>query len=299
METASSSSASDFTVPEDFATRPIVVIGAGTLGRRIAAVFASGGAHVRINDLNAEQRDAALAYTQETVPQLNQRLEERGEQVQAGTVTATDDLSAALAGAWLVVEAVPERLDIKIPLFGQLDHLAEADALLATNSSSYASSAVIEKVERPQRVMNMHFAMPPASMAVELMSSGASTLTLLEQLATTLRRYGLDPYIARKESTGFIFNRIWAAIKRESLEVVASGVSTPEDVDGIMRANMGLAAGPFQLMDKVGLDVVLDIEEHYALEFPHLPTGPRELLHSYVDAGKLGRKSGEGFYKYE
>jgi 3-hydroxybutyryl-CoA dehydrogenase len=299
MDTASTPNTQEFTVPTDAAERPIVVVGAGTLGRRIAAVFASGGAEVRINDLNAKQREAALAYTQQTIPQLNQRLAEQGKPVAAGSVTATEDLAQALKNAWLVVEAVPERLDIKIPLFGRLDRMAPADALLATNSSSYDSSAVIGEVASPQRVLNMHFAMPPASMAVELMSSGVSTLTLLEQIAQTLRGYGLDPYIARKESTGFIFNRIWAAIKRESLEVVASGVSTPEDVDGIMRANMGIADGPFQLMDNVGLDVVLDIEEHYAQEFPHLPTGPRALLHSYVDAGKLGRKSGEGFYKYE
>jgi 3-hydroxybutyryl-CoA dehydrogenase len=284
MDTASTPNTQEFTVPTDAAERPIVVVGAGTLGRRIAAVFASGGAEVRINDLNAKQREAALAYTQQTIPQLNQRLAEQGKPVAAGSVTATEDLAQALKNAWLVVEAVPERLDIKIPLFGRLDRMAPADALLATNSSSYASSAVIGEVASPQRVLNMHFAMPPASMAVELMSSGVSTLTLLEQIAQTLRGYGLDPYIARKESTGFI---------------VASGVSTPEDVDGIMRANMGIADGPFQLMDNVGLDVVLDIEEHYAQEFPHLPTGPRALLHSYVDAGKLGRKSGEGFYKYE
>ncbi|MDA3146978.1 3-hydroxyacyl-CoA dehydrogenase family protein [Leucobacter sp. UCMA 4100] len=288
-----------FSLPANVSERPIVVVGAGTLGRRIAAVFAAGGSDVRIADLQEAQRDAALAYIDEALPELSERLTKQGKGATAGKVTATEQVADALPGAWLVVEAVPERLDIKRPLFGQLDELADDDALLATNSSSYASRLVIDEVKNPERVFNMHFAMPPASMAVELMSDGQTTEGLLDDVAEELRRFGLEPFIAHAESTGFIFNRIWAAIKRESLAVVEEGVSTPEDVDAIMKANMGLAVGPFALMDQVGLDVVLDIEEHYAAETPTLPQGPRDLLHRYVDAGKLGRKSGEGFYSYE
>jgi 3-hydroxybutyryl-CoA dehydrogenase len=113
-----------------------------------------------------------------------------------------------------------------------------------------------------------------------------------------LPEFGVHPFEARRECTGFIFNRIWAAIKRESLAVVAEGVARPEDVDGMFRVNWGVPAGPFQMMDLVGLDVVLDIENHYADEFPHLPENVRDLLRSYVDAGKLGLKTGEGFYSY-
>jgi 3-hydroxybutyryl-CoA dehydrogenase len=103
---------------------------------------------------------------------------------------------------------------------------------------------------------------------------------------------------ARRESTGFIFNRVWAALKRECLAVVAEGVARPEDVDGMFKVNWGLPVGPFQLMDQVGLDGVLDTENNYAQEFPNLPQSVRDLLHTYVDAGKLGAKTGEGFYKY-
>ena len=106
------------------------------------------------------------------------------------------------------------------------------------------------------------------------------------------------PFEARRESTGFIFNRIWAAIKREALAVVAEGVARPEDVDGMFKVNWRALDGPFQLMDQVGLDVALDIENHYAEEFPHLPKNVRDLLQDYVDAGKLGVKTGEGFYTY-
>lgn len=288
----------NYSLPTDSADRPIVIVGAGTLGRRIAAVFAAGGSDVRIADLQEAQRTAALEYIAESLPELTQRLHQQGTVVTAGTVTAVEQVADALSGAWLVVEAVPEKLEIKRPLFGDLDRLADHDALLATNSSSYASRYVIDEVTNAGRVFNMHFAMPPTSLAVELMSDGQTSEGLLEDVAEELRRYGLAPFIAHAESTGFIFNRIWAAIKRESLAVVAEGVSTPEDVDAIMRANMGLAAGPFALMDQVGLDVVLDIEEHYAAETPTLPEGPRELLRSYVSAGKLGRKTGEGFYTY-
>lgn len=289
----------NFTLPADAAERPIVVVGGGTLGRRIAAVFASGGSDVKIADLQEAQRTGALEYVETAVPELTARLESQGISAAAGTVTAVSEVEAALAGAWLVVEAVPERLDIKRPLFGTLDRLADADALLATNSSSYASSNVIDEVTNPERVFNMHFAMPPQSMAVELMSDGHTSEGLLDAVADELKRFGLAPFIAHAESTGFIFNRIWAAIKRESLAVVAAGVSTPEDVDAIMRANMGIATGPFALMDQVGLDVVLDIEQHYADENPHIPEAPRTLLREYIDAGKLGRKTGEGFYSYD
>lgn len=291
------------TIMSTTGTRPVVIIGAGTLGRRIGAVFAGGGATVRIIDFSPEQRDAALAYVRDTAPRLRDQLQEARPDlgtIPAGSVEGYEDSTEeSLSDAWLVIEAVPENLDIKRPLFGTLDRFAPGDAILATNSSSYASSMVIDEVTHRDRVLNMHFAMPPRSMAVELMSDGETSPAIIERLEKELPNYGILPLVAKKESTGFIFNRIWAAIKRESLAVVSDGVSTPDDVDAIMRANMGLKAGPFASMDQVGLDVVLNIEDHYAEENPHLPEGPRQLLHRYVDAGKLGKKTGEGFYTYD
>ncbi|WP_209326211.1 3-hydroxyacyl-CoA dehydrogenase family protein [Brevibacterium renqingii] len=287
-----------YLAPKNIAERPVVIIGAGTLGRRIAAVFTSGGAQVRVVDTKEEQRRQAVDYVNETADELRTKTPHPDAVTIRELETYAEADSESLTDAWLVIEAVPERLDIKRPLFGTLDELAPADAILATNSSSYASREVIDEVEHTERVLNMHFAMPPTSMAVELMSDGATDETIIELLVEELPRFGIMPFVAHKESTGFIFNRIWAAIKRESLAVVADGVSTPEDVDAILKVNTGGALEPFRLMDQVGLDVVLDIEEHYAEENPNLPTGPRELLHSYVDAGRLGRKSGQGFYDY-
>jgi 3-hydroxybutyryl-CoA dehydrogenase len=279
---------------EDIQNRPVAVIGAGTLGRRIAMMFASRGGTVRIHARRSEQLAAATQYVTETLPKM---VADRGFG-EVGGATAAGSLEGALDGAWLVVESVAEKLEIKIPLWGQIDQAAPPDTIFATNSSSYPSRLMAENVRDKTRLCNVHFYMPPEINAVDLMSDGQTDRGLLDTLLTVLPEFGVHPFEARRESTGFIYNRIWAAIKRESLAVVAEGVARPEDVDGMFKLNWGVATGPFQRMDLVGLDVVLDIENHYAQEFPHLPENVRELLQSYIDAGKLGVKTGEGFYTY-
>ena len=280
-----------FDVPKQFSSRPVAVIGAGTLGRRIALMFAAHGAEVRIYDLSESQRRDARDFVAQSLPALV-------EQVNgvAGGVSAQADLSDAVRGVWLVVEAIPERLELKRQIFGQLDELSAPDAVLASNSSSYASRLFLDEVSHPERVLNMHFYMPPKQNAVDVMSSGKTDRGVIDFVLTTLPRFGFYPFEARRESTGFIFNRIWAAVKRESLEVVAEGVSTPQEVDRMFELNTGSAAGPFRMMDRVGLDVVLDIEEHYCAEHPEYPEGPRHLLRDYVEQGRLGVKTGAGFY---
>jgi 3-hydroxybutyryl-CoA dehydrogenase len=206
------------------------------------------------------------------------------------------DLATAVGNAWLVVEAVPEQLDLKRTVFGELDSLAPKDAILATNSSSYPSSQLIDKVAHPERVLNMHYYMPPEIPMVELMSCGKTDPAIINFLMERLPLYGLAPFRVGRESVGFIFNRIWAAIKRESLSVVEEGVAKPEDVDRMWNLFTASMSGPFRLMDKVGLDTVLAIEEHYAAVRKDLPEGPRKLLQRYVDGGWLGVKSGRGFY---
>jgi 3-hydroxybutyryl-CoA dehydrogenase len=279
---------------EDIRNRPVAVIGAGTLGRRIASMFASRGGTVRIHARRAEQLADATRYVTQNLPNM---LQGRGFG-EVGVAVGTSSLDDALDGAWLVVESVPEKLEIKIPLWGEIDQAAPPDTIFATNSSSYPSRLMAENVRDKRRLCNMHFYMPPEVNAVDLMSDGETDRGLLDTLLTVLPEFGVHPFEARKESTGFIFNRIWAAIKRESLAVVAEGVARPEDVDGMFKVNWGVPAGPFQMMDLVGLDVVLDIENHYAEELPHLPKNVRDLLQAYVDAGKLGVKTGEGFYTY-
>ncbi|CCH79548.1 3-hydroxybutyryl-CoA dehydrogenase FadB3 [Nostocoides japonicum T1-X7] len=280
------------TQPPEWADRPIAVIGAGTLGRRIALMFATGGGIVRVCDRDASQREKASAYLEETLPSVLDQV----ESTTPADIEFTETIADAVPDAWLVVESLPERLDIKIPVFGELDERAASDAILATNSSSYPSSQVIDQVSRPERVVNMHFFMPPVATPVEVMSCGHTEEAVFERLFERLPRYGLTPFRVHAESMGFIHNRIWAAIKREALMVLDEGVASPAEVDQLYRMVLGARTGPFRAMDRVGLDVVLDIEENYAAHRDGIPEGPRRLLRRYLDEGRLGMKSGRGFY---
>ncbi|MCJ1962959.1 3-hydroxyacyl-CoA dehydrogenase family protein [Novosphingobium mangrovi (ex Hu et al. 2023)] len=272
--------------------RPMAVLGAGVLGRRIAMMYATRGAEIRLYDTNLDAAQNGAEWAMQELPEVLASI----DGAQAGTIVPTDDLATATRDVWLVTEAVPENLELKRSVFAQLDEMLEPDVILASNSSSYPSSAFSDHLSHPERVLNTHFMMPPSARPVELMSNGHTAPEIIAFLADLLGRYGLSPYVAQTESVGFIFNRIWAAIKRESLLVLADGVATPETIDAIFREATGARVGPFRLMDNVGLDVVLDIEEHYAQERDHLPLQIRTLLKHYIDAGKLGSKSGVGFF---
>lgn len=279
---------------EKASKRPTTVLGAGTMGSRIALMLATRGGTVRLFDKQTASTQKALAYVEKNLPGVVASVQGG----QNGHVVAAATMEEALDDSWLVIEALPEKRDLKTDIFGQLDHIAPADAILATNSSSFPSSQIIGKVKKKNRVLNTHFMMPPEKRAVELMSCGATNPDIIEDLACYFRDVGLSPYIARKESLGFIENRIWAAIKREALCVAAEGVSDPETIDRLYCETQGTAAGPFRMMDQVGLDIVLQIEEHYAEAFPHLPEAPRVLLRKMIAENRLGVKSGRGFYDY-
>ena len=268
------------------------VIGSGTIGSRIALMLASSGGEVRLYDPNADQLEVARRYVEAELPRV---VAGRSGDL-PGRLVLSRTVQAAVADTWMVVEAIPERLDLKRKMFGDLDRLAPEDAILASNSSSYPTSQFIDAVSRPDRVANTHYygGLPEVNV-VEVMSCGKTTDEVIARLFERLPAYGLLPFHVIKESVGFIFNRIWAAIKRESLAVVAEGVSTPQVVDQLYQSVMG-SLGPFRSMDKVGLDVVLDIEEHYAAVRPGIPAEPRQLLKRYIEQGRLGIKSGKGFY---
>ena len=283
-----------YSLPSDLDKRPIAIDGAGTLGRRIASVYAAGGSDVKIFDLSADQRDAAREYVEQQIDSVRRLL--NLDSSRTGKVTTCDDLADAVGGAWMVIEVVPERVELKRDVFGQLDQLSEPDAILASNSSSLPTSQMIDKVEHPERVLNTHYQQPPELNSVELMSCGKTDDGVIDALMEKIPEYGLKPFHVLRESDGFIFNRVWAAIKRECLMVVQEGVATPEDVDEMWRIFTSPGIPPFRLMDRVGLDVVLNIEEHYASVRPGLPEGPRELLRKLIDEGRLGVKSGRGFY---
>lgn len=280
-----------YTLPANIADRPITVVGGGTMGRRIALMLSLQGAEVRIYDTSLAVARAALEYV---ATQRHRAVEELGGNP-AVRLAARDNLADALRDSWLVVEAVPEKLGLKQAIFADLDQLAAPDAVLASSSSSFASSEFIGGVNNPERVLNMHFYMPPEVRSVELMSSGHTDPRIIELLMAELPKYALVPHRVRKQSTGFIFNRIWAAIKRESLLVVAEGVAEPRDVDALFADLFKSEITPFRFMDEVGLDVVLELENHYC-ELAGVENKSAPMLQEYIDRGWLGVKSGRGFY---
>lgn len=154
-----------------------------------------------------------------------------------GQVEEVEILEDAVTNAWLVIEAVPEKIELKIDTFAVLATVAPGDCILASNSSSYKSSEMLEKVpvHVRARVLNTHYYMPPVCMIVELMTNGHTDEGIFPFLVERSKEAALIPYVARKESTGFIFNRLWAAVKREVLTILAEGVSIPEEIDSMWK----------------------------------------------------------------
>ena len=280
--------------------RPIAVVGAGTMGWKIALQLDAHDAQVRLYDRDRDVLEHAMAEIAQMGAELalSGELPERASDL-SDRVRAVHTLAEAVDGSWYVVEAIPERMDLKRRLFAELSASCDPQTILATNSSSFMSRHLADVTTSPTRLMNSHFYnFPWRRSGVELMSCGETTPELLELVAAFLRRCGLIPVIARAESTGFVFNRVWHAVKRESLQVVAEGVATPEEVDRLWCLSMEAPLGPFAMMDRVGLDVVLDIERHYAEMSGDPKDEPPGFLAEMVARGELGRKSGRGFYTY-
>ncbi|EAW12888.1 putative 3-hydroxyacyl-CoA dehydrogenase [Aspergillus clavatus NRRL 1] len=297
--------------PRDYRQRPVAILGAGVLGRRIgmdprrrvsrsqandtlaACIWASAGYNVQVRDPSPQQRADCLTYVDANVISYAQKTGQ-----QPGTVQTFENLKAAVDNAWLVIEAVPEKLQIKIDAFAELDALAPSDCILASNSSSYKSSEMLEKVApatRP-RILNMHYYMPPVCMIVELMTDGFTEPAIFPFLAERCREGATNPYVARKESTGFIFNRLWAAVKREVLTILAEEVSVPEEIDSMWQ-EMFVKGGalPCRTMDNVGLDTVAFIENHYIAERGLSSEKTVDFLkQNYLAPGKLGNKCAHG-----
>ncbi|KAL7808784.1 hypothetical protein V8C44DRAFT_366582 [Trichoderma aethiopicum] len=272
--------------PLNYRTRPVAVLGAGVLGRRI-------GYTVKIRDPSKQQREDGVAYVEENVASYAQKTGKA-----PGKVMAFEDMEDAVADAWMVVEAVPEKLELKIDVFAELDALAPADCILATNSSSYKSSDLISKVSpaRKTQVLNTHYFRPPECMLIEVMTCGYTAEGVIPFVVERLREAGLMPYVARKESTGLIVNRLWAAIKRETLTILAEGVSVPEEIDALWKEMFAKSRLlPCLTMDLVGLDTVAYIEEHYIAELGLSPEKTVDFLKkNYLDHGKLGAKCAKG-----
>lgn len=278
----------------------VALIGAGSMGRQISLQLAAHGSQVVLVDPDDTARERARTYIVDTADALTDSgvLDQRANTA-IDRVRLVDGFEGQLNNCWLVLEAVPERMDLKRDLFSRLSNEVDDQTILATNSSSFRSGLLADATKLPERLMNIHFLNHPwMRPAVELMSSGYTDEEHLGRVYTFLRESGLYPVFVEGQSTGFLFNRIWRAIKKESLKVVAGGHGTPEDIDRFWCMSTGLKVGPFGLMDRVGLDVVLDIERHYASESGDPNDEPPVFLQDMVDRGQMGLKSGNGFYSY-
>ena len=272
--------------------RPICVLGAGVLGRRIAACWASTGYKVHIRDISQQQLDQALEYVKNEMSSYKPTISADNLRIQG-----FQDLASAVADAWLVIECVPEDLALKIKTFAELERIAQPDTILATNSSSYKSREMTVKVkpETAKRMLNTHYFIPPEMRTVELMTSGSTHQIIFPFLQGHFRSSGMVSVIAQKESTGFIMNRVWAAIKRECLMVLSEGVTTPSDLDKVWtEVFINGAVPPCRMMDSVGLDTVSRIEKHYIDERGLQDPGVIPYLQAFIDEGKLGNKSNKG-----
>ncbi|KON31162.1 hypothetical protein AC482_01610 [miscellaneous Crenarchaeota group-15 archaeon DG-45] len=279
----------------------VAVVGTGTLGAQIALLAASAGYGVRAFDA----REGAF---HETLERIRSDLRARGIQPfipwelwegYMARVQVMPDMEGAVADAELVVEAVPERLELKRRVFRELGRLAPAGAVLATNSSAIPVSRLEGSSGRPERCLNLHFYMPlQGTNMVDVMGGSRTLPEVLEAGAAWVRSLGCIPLTVRRESVGFCFNRVWRAVKREVLHMWADGYVDFRDVDRAWMVFTGMDMGPFGLMDMVGLDVVHDIEMVYHRESGDPRDRPPQALEEKVERGELGEKAGRGFYTY-
>jgi 3-hydroxybutyryl-CoA dehydrogenase len=229
----------------------------------------------------------------------NQTLTEQEKTIIRKRIRSMTDLGDAVADADLVIEAVPERVELKRVIFKEIDEASPAHTIIATNSSSIRVSLIEDACERPEKVLNLHFydALREATM-VDIMRGTETSDDTVEQVTEYVRGLGVTPLQVMKESTGFLFNRVWRAVKKETLHLVDDGVGSLEDVDRAWMLMFDRPRGPFGLMDRIGLDVVRDIEMVYYNESGDESDYPPRLLLDRIERGDLGVKTGKGFYTY-
>ena len=279
----------------------ILVIGAGTMGRQIAMSCALSGYTTVLQDISSDALSAARKELEGWAASrvANGKLAQADADAALNNLAQSTDLEDSASNADLVIEAAVERLDIKEQIFATLGEKAPAHAILATNSSTLPSSRVAQASGRPEQVCNMHFFNPALVMkCVEVVRNEQTSDETVQAVTEVATKLGKQPVLVNKEIPGFIANRMMGAINAEALNLAHAGIASIEDIDTTAKTALGHPMGPFELMDMVGLDVIDFIAQATYAETGNEADKPHPLITEKVEAGLLGRKSGEGFYPY-
>lgn len=277
----------------------LAIIGAGTMGRRLAFDFARAGHEVALYDAVPRVVDDAIRWTGDTLREWEGagRLDRGTAALATSRLHAAPSLASAVESAAFVFENVPERLALKRGLLAELGPLLAGDAIIVSNTSSLPGSLLADASGRPAGFINANFS-HLGHQKVEVMPHAGTSPATTAAVMTLLRACGFIPLLLRQEQFGYAGNRVWRAVKKEVLRQLAAGVITPQDLDRGWMLDWGVAIGPCALMDAIGLDVVRDIEQSYADHTGDPTDLPPTFLDRMVADGKVGVKSGEGFYRY-
>ncbi len=278
----------------------VTVIGAGTMGNGIAHVFAMKGYKVNLVDISETALEKAIATIAKNLDRMiaKERISEADKADTLANITTNSDLPSGVSKADLVVEAATENIDLKLKIFQQIDEHAPASAILATNTSSISITKIAAVTKRPNQVIGMHFMNPvPVMKLVEVIRGYATTNEVTDTIMEMSKKLGKIP-VEVNDYPGFVANRILMPMINEAIYTLHEGVAGVEGIDTVMKLGMAHPMGPLQLADFIGLDVVLAICKVLYDGFGNPKYAPCPLLVNMVTAGKLGRKSGEGFYTY-
>ena len=281
--------------------RTICVVGTGTMGRGIAQNAATSGYDVVMVDAAEAQLASAMAALRETLDGLvaKGKLADEARAAALARLRSAASLDEGVRAADLVVEVVPESLDLKRAIFREADAAAPVHAVLATNTSSLPVGEIARATRRPERVVGMHFFNPvPVMTLLEVVRASETSDGALAAAVAVGRSMGKDPIVV-KDAPGFATSRLGVLLGLEAMRMLEQGVASAEDIDKAMTLGYRHPMGPLRLTDLVGLDVRLAIAEHLSQALRSEAFRPPDILRRMVAAGKLGKKSGEGFYRWD
>ncbi|CAL2101582.1 3-hydroxybutyryl-CoA dehydrogenase [Tenacibaculum sp. 190130A14a] len=278
----------------------IAVIGAGTMGNGIAHTFAQFGYNVQLIDISQDALDRGIATISKNLDRMvaKERISEDDKNNTLNNITTYTSIKDGVQYASLVVEAATENIDLKLKIFKQLDEVCPEDTILATNTSSISITQIAAVTNRPEKVIGMHFMNPVPIMKLVEIIRGYNTSDEVNDFIVDLTANIKKVPVEVNDYPGFVANRILMPMINESIETLYNGVAGVAEIDTVMKLGMAHPMGPLQLADFIGLDVCLSILNVMYDGFKNPKYAPCPLLVNMVMAGKLGVKSGEGFYDY-